>query len=205
MNELDIYDKGGLFNKIVEALPDNIFNGRYAALEKHTNEINQNNLISILDEVKEKYPLVACMPPASSVNGPVKNGSWELFNFRLLFLCNDKYTGDNQLINRDHLTNTSLTRSNTDVFDMKYQSSIFLAALEEVLEKGSAPGGGRMINQFRIAQNSNYRFTRIVRQGTERLSGVMVDFQGQLLIKCVNASFAGSIIISERDYQPLKH
>lgn len=172
MDELQIYDTGGLFHQIVKA--SRIMNGRYAVLEKGAHDLNLNNLLSGLDLPEDKYPGVFCLPPVSEID---ERGR-EKFNFRLLFLCNSHSTGDNQFKDRDPLTNTSSHTIAEDWRDMKIVAVNFIQAIYKLIKDEA-------INQmFIMAESVNERIIRIAGMQNDNLSGVMILFSAYLGKSC---------------------
>lgn len=173
MTEASVYDKDGLFHSICKASA--IMNGRYAVLPNGSVDLNAGNVISGLDIPKEKYPIVACLPPVSVLE-PDKTG-WECFYFRLLFLCTSGYTGDNKVKFNDKNTNASLHKTSLDWNDMKNVAFGFLAALQKIKPS-------QLQGKFTLLQGSPIRFTRVSNALNDRISGVMMQFEARLFIDC---------------------
>lgn len=177
MTELFIYGTNGLFHNIVKQSA--IMNGRYAVLEKGPFDLNLNNLLSGLDIPGDKYPIVACLPPASDVPGTLQGSdAWEIFQFRLLFLCRTYMTGDNQIKLPDFNTNSSLHRIAQDWADMKNAALGFMNALEQLQRKPALRGA------FRLAQRPMWRIARVSSKLNDNLSGVLLLFSGELATPC---------------------
>lgn len=169
MTELNIYGTDGIFHMIVKA--SSVMGGRYAVLERGARDLNINNLLSGLEFPQSKYPGVFCLPPQSDTDGT--KGTWETFEFRLLFLCSSYSTGDNQIKFADDLTNTSLHTVAQDWNDMKNCAMSFIHALRQVEATG-----------FRLSQNRNYRIIRLSEIQNDRLSGVMLLFNAAIFNSC---------------------
>lgn len=175
MTELQIIDKDGLFHNI--AKQSAIINGRYAVLAKGSQDLNMNNLLSGLDLPKDKYPGIFCLPPVSELPCTLQGGQWETFSFRVLFLTTTNYTGDNQIKSPDFNTNTSLHTIAQDWYDMKTVAFGFMNALESVQKQ--------LRGQFRLSQQSTWRFARVSAQQNDVLSGVLAMFSVSLAADCV--------------------
>lgn len=186
VTESQIYDKNGLFHNIVKASA--IMNGRYAVLPNGSFDLNAGNVISGLDILKDKYPIVACLPPVSVLE-PERTG-WECFYFRLLFLCTSGYTGDNKVKFNDKNTNASLHPTSLDWNDMKNVALGFLDALLKI--KPSQLSG-----KFTIIQGSPIRFTRVSNAQNDRVSGVMMQFEARLFVECEYTDIAQENIVLE--------
>jgi len=163
LSEVQIYEKDGLFHNIVKL--SKVMAGRYTAISDGS-DMNTNNVASILEAAKEKYPIVACTIPYSIIQRP----GWEDFAFRIFFLCTTNYTGDNQIKVRDPGTNTSMHNERFDVNDMKIVALNFLRALEMIQEAGK----GKPVH---FKDKQPYKLHRIVNKGNDKLSGCFVDFQ----------------------------
>lgn len=175
MNELQLYGPEGLFHQIVKQ--SGVFNGRYGVLPKGGADLNQNNILSGIEFPKEKYPGVFCVPPLSELPATVQQASWECFYFRLFFLCTTHTTGDNKIKSPDPSTNTSLHTVPMDWNDMKNLALNFMNALEKVQMK--------VITQFRLKQREPWKIIRLSKLQNDNLSGVMLQFQGEIATTCV--------------------
>ena len=174
MDELQLYGNNGLFHNIVKA--SSVFNGRYGVLPKGGYDLNLNNILSGIEFPKEKYPGVFCMPPISTLPASVQQASWECFYFRLFFLCTTFATGDNKTKSPDPNTNTSLHTIPMDWSDMKGLCLGFMNALEKLQPK--------LRSQFRLGQKENWKLIRLSKIQNDNLSGVMIQFEGQLSVPC---------------------
>lgn len=174
MTELRLYDKDGLFHNIVRKSA--VMAGRYHVLPNGTNDLNSSNITGI-ELPKEKYPLVACLAPASYVNPSAASGQWEHFSFRVLFLTNAEKTGDNQFKGRDHLTNTSQARTPADWHQMKMVALAFMNALEQLQPQAKA--------WFQLDQRSPWQVRRITRTDNDQLNGVMLSFGAMVATVCI--------------------
>jgi hypothetical protein len=174
MTELNLYGKDGLFNNIVKKSA--VFSGRYGILVKN-GDLNANNILSGIEFPKENYPGVFALPPMSSIkDATTKNASWECFYFRLFFLCRTHNTGDNQIKKPDPNTNSSLHSVPMDWNDMKNLALNFMNALEVLQPK--------LIRQFRLGQREPWKIVRISNVQNDNLSGVMLQFEGELAMSC---------------------
>lgn len=190
MTEGQIYDKDGIFHSIVKA--SQIMNGRYTVLTNGSKDLDANNLLSELDVPLDKYPLVACMPPLSSVS----TGSYEVFSFRLLFLCVNGQTGDHQLKFRDAATNTSLHRTSQDWNDMKEIALGFLYALSELENKAG----------LYMDSKRDWEFQRFSNKQNDKLSGVIANFSVAVPIVCEYPDIdIQSIVLPVTSHQPHFH
>ena len=174
MIELQLYGTDGLFHNIVKKSA--VFDGRYAPLVKG-GDLNTNNILSGVEFPKEKYPGVFALPPTSAIkDATTKNAAWECFYFRLFFLCRTNNTGDNQIKSPDPNTNTSLHTVPMDWNDMKNLALNFMNALEVVQMK--------LRGQFRLGQRESWKIIRVSHVQNDNLSGVMLQFEGELAMSC---------------------
>lgn len=173
MTELQLYDKDGLFHNIVKK--STVMAGRYHVLPNGTNDLNSSNITGI-ELPKEKYPLVACLAPASYVSPTASTAQWEHFNFRVLFLTTAEKTGDNQFKGRDPLTNTSQARTPADWLQMKTVAFAFMNAVEKLQPKAKA--------WFQLDQRNPWQVRRITRSDTDQLNGVMLSFGAMVATSC---------------------
>lgn len=195
MTEFQLYDKDGLFHNVVKQSA--IMAGRYAVLPKGAHDLNLNNLLSTLDLPKDKYPGVFCLPPVSELPATVQ-GSWEVFHFRLLFLCTTHSTGDNKIKKPDFNTNSSLHTISMDWNDMKNMALEFLNALEQVQRK--------VLNEFRLGQNREWRIIRISAVQNDNVSGAMLFFPCSLATTCTYSDInIDAIEIPVTDHQTHFH
>lgn len=171
MTELAIYEKDGLFHNVVKK--STIMNGRYVALSDGK-DLNTNNVITHLEQVKSKYPIVVCTIPFSIIQ--VKG--WEDFFFKMYFLCTSGYTGDNQFKNRDHLTNTSMHKTTFDVSDMKTVALSFMSVLEQIEMQTKG-------NLLRFKDKQPYKIERIINITGDKVSGVSLSFMMQAAVECL--------------------
>lgn len=174
MTEASLYGKDGLFHQVVKQSA--ILNGRYVILPNGATDLNAGNILSGIELPKEKYPLVATLPPVSDV--PQANDKWESFYFRMLFLCTSGYTGDNKIKYPDPLTNTSTHTVPMDWNDMKNLAFGFMKALESIQTRPASRG------VWRLSQQTTWRITRVSNAGNEKTSGVLLQFGASLAIDC---------------------
>jgi hypothetical protein len=173
MTELQLYGKDGLFHNAVKQMP--VFDGRYGVLIKG-GDLNTNNILSGVEFPAAKYPGVFCLPPTSTLPTTLQQGQWECFYFRLFFLCTTYSTGDNQIKSPDPNTNTSLHKVNMDWNDMKVQALAFMHGMEKVQL--------RLRGQFRLGQKDPWKIIRLSKLQNDNLSGVMVQFEAQIVAPC---------------------
>lgn len=150
--------------------------GRYSAINDGQ-ELNFNNILSKLDEVKPAFPLVCANVPYSLLDY-VENGSTpgiESFVFRLYFLCTTNYTGDNQIKSRDFLTNDSLHNERFDAADMKAVCLSFMRTLEQLERK---------TRKFFLKDQQPYRIERVIKAANVNVSGVYITFVLQNSLEC---------------------
>jgi hypothetical protein len=174
MDELQLYGKDGLFHNVVNKSA--VFAGRYGVLPKGGGDLNQNNILAGIEFPKAKYPGVFCLPPVSQLPATVQQAQWECFTFRLFFLCTTHNTGDNQIKSPDPSTNTSLHTVPMDWSDMKTLALNFMNALEKLQMK--------IIKEFRLKQNEPWRIVRLSNVQNDNLSGVMLQFLGEIATPC---------------------
>lgn len=178
MDELQLYGTDGLFHNIVKASA--IMAGRYGVIIKG-GDLNLNNVLSGIEfpTPGDTYPGVFCLPPVSAIKEvSVQQATWECFYFRLFFMCITDYTGDNQFKSRIPETNTSSHKVNMDWSDMKVVAMNFMNALEQ-LQRDPAVRGN-----FRLGQKEPWKIIRISRVNNPNLSGVMLQFEGELSVPC---------------------
>jgi hypothetical protein len=174
MSEYRIYGKNGLFHQIVKQSA--ILSGRYAVLPKGSPDLNISSLMSGLDlPVDFKYPGVFCLPPFSEVDS-AQAGTWQSFQFRLLFVTTSDYTGDNQLKTPDWLTNTSSHTVDQDWSDMNNLALEFINALEKLYRSYR--------EFFRLDQKNNYRVIRVSKMQNDAVSGVILTLHGSVPSPC---------------------
>jgi hypothetical protein len=176
MDEIQLYGKEGLFHQVVKKSA--IMNGRYGVIVKG-GDLNLNNVLTGIElpAPGDTYPGVFCLPPISVIKeASVQQAQWECFYFQLLFLCTTGYTGDNQIKAPDPSTNTSLHRVNMDWSDMKAVAFSFMNTLERLQVK--------LRNQFRLGQKEPWKIIRLSKLQNANLSGVLLQFQGELPVGC---------------------
>lgn len=173
MTELQTYGIDGLFHNLVKQ--SRVMAGRYAVLHKGAHDLNMNNLLSTIELPTDfKYPGVFCLPPVSESDNPV--GGYELFNFRLIFVCTAEQTGDNQIKYKEPFTNTSLVKTAHDWQDMKEVAFSFMSALKKV---------GKSVKEFYLSeQSSTIRIARFSNMQNDNLNGVMLFFSAAIFSKC---------------------
>lgn len=182
MHEHQIYGKDGLFHNIVKQ--SKIFAGRYAILPQGAVDLNTNNILSGLDIPADKYPIVACLPPASTFdNAPA---GWEHFYFQLLFLCTAGYTGDNKVKFNDQNTNASLHAQDLDWNDMKNGALAWYDALMKIKPT-------MLQGKFKLMQGATIRIRRITAMQNDKLSGIMFSFEAALVIDCDYSDIEGDV------------
>jgi hypothetical protein len=176
MDELQLYGKEGLFHNIVKQSA--IMDGRYGVIEKG-GDLNLNNVLSGIEFPESAYPGVFCLPPISAIKEvSVQQATWECFYFRLFFMCTTESTGDNQLKGRIPETNTSSHKVNMDWNDMKVVAMNFINALEQLQRNPEIRG------KFRLGQKEPWKIVRLSRVNNPVLSGVMLQFEGELSVPC---------------------
>lgn len=176
MDELQLYGKEGLFHQVVKKSA--IMNGRYGVLIKG-GDLNLNNVLSGIElpAPGDTYPGVFCLPPISIIKeASVQQAQWECFYFHLFFLCTTGYTGDNQVKDPDPGTNASMHKVNMDWSDMKDVAFNFMNALEKLQPK--------LRNIFRLGQKEPWKIIRLSKLQNTNLSGVLLQFQGELPVAC---------------------
>lgn len=194
MHENQIYDKDGLFHNIVKK--SKIFAGRYTVLPHGAVDLNTNNILSGLDIPADKYPIVACLPPGSSLD--TSPAGWEHFYFQLLFLCTSGYTGDNQIKSPDSNTNASLHAESLDWNDMKNAALAFYNAL--YLIKPTMLGG-----KFKLFQGSPIRIRRVTAMQNDKLSGIMFSFEAMLAVDCDYTDIEGDVSLEFTEHAEHYH
>ncbi len=197
MTEAELIDQDGLFHNIVKASA--IMQGRYALLPNGPLDLNAGNVLTGIELPKDKYPLVACLPPVSAVDsGNLSSGQWERLTMRLIFACKKGVSGDGQFKDRDPNTNTSLQRSANDWSDMKAVAFAFFHAFEgmERVLRGSA----------RLDERSPLRISRFTNAQSDGISGVLVQFGMALATACLHTDInASDIAIPDSIQNPKFH
>lgn len=174
MTELQIYGKDGLFHQIIKVSA--IMSGRYTVLPYGASDLNANNVLSGIELPKDKYPLVACLPPISYLPGTTQSNNGETFQFRLLFLAKTFYSGDNQIKTTDPGTNTSMHSIPMDWNDMKIIATGFMNALEKLTPDLSG--------MFSVSQKSNWSISRVSNKAVDGVSGVLLSFNANVPLPC---------------------
>lgn len=173
MDELFIYDRDkGLFKEILKQ--SFVMEGRYHVSPDSGQDLNSNNLNTLVAEIPEKkYPLCVCVTPRSNIvtqNGQQK----EEFYFTLLFLC--------QTYN--DMKNPRTKQSTHEVWydwkDMKVAAENFLIILDEATRKARLGNGLPIATQFNV-DISNVVVRRLSRFTEDRVSGVSITFTGTLM------------------------
>lgn len=177
MDELQIYEKDGLFHNIIKT--SQIMAGRYAAINDGS-EMNIGNIITHLDAVKPTFPITVCTVPYSQIDF-VNSGNSpgrESYIFRLWFLCTTNYTGDNKIKFNDPATNTSLHNARFDISDMKQVCFSFIQTLEALERK-------TMSRTFSLSGPGNtHKIERIIKANSANLSGVYITFGMDVPLDC---------------------
>lgn len=186
MTEAQLYDRDGLFHRIVKT--STVLQGRYEVMPHGPSDLNASNFLSGI-EVPDgvKYPLAACFPPVSQTAPTMQSAKWEMFAIRLLFLAT-AHAGDNQFKDRIAETNTSGHRLTVDWQDMKEEAFDFFAVLEGLL--------GRMRNRFILDQGNPLRVVRFCSRQNDRVNGVMLSFGVGLPTRCPEESGLQAVVNS---------
>lgn len=193
MDELFVYDENrGLFKEILKQ--SNVMEGRYHVTTNNGQDLNANNLGTVVATVvQKKYPLCVCVAPKSVIN-TINGQQREDFYFNLLFLCKS-YNAAN---GTDQHTRKASHDIPWDWKDMKECAANFILMLDTVLRT-------RRINGVPIAalfniDAENITVRRLTKFTEDNTSGVWISFKGDLLgeiceIKDYSSTAAQDIII----------
>lgn len=174
MDELFIYDeKRGLFKEILKQ--SNVMEGRYHVTVNNGQDLNANNLGTVVaDVVQKKWPMCVCVAP-KSVIGTVNGQQREDFYFNLLFLCKS--------YNAANGTDQKTRKANHDIpwdwKDMKECAANFITVLDKFLRT-------RRIDGVPVAALFNIDLENIVVRRLSKFtedncSGVWISFKGDYL------------------------
>jgi len=159
--------------------------GRLFVCPKMGTEINSDELGAIIedmvipDRLEKKYPLALLMPPVSFGQYTSSKGEWEKYRFMMCFLTTTFYSGTNQTMNPNPNTKTSKHTVPQDWHDMKRCAVSFITVLNRfVISQG-------LINtSFRLDQERDKVITPVSEIGTNRVSGVKLEFMASIFIGC---------------------
>lgn len=157
--------------------------GRFTVSSAVGQEINSDTLGQVLTDAitqnkgNKKYPLSIMMPPVSRGEFKYNQQEFEGYAISMFFLKTTYYDSNNQIANRNQNTNTSMHTIPQDWHDMKRCAVSFLRVLDKVQRSGS------MLNYFRLLSGEKI-FRPVSNIGTDRASGVKVDFQIQVFAGC---------------------
>ncbi|MVT11370.1 hypothetical protein [Chitinophaga tropicalis] len=182
--------------------------GRFHLCPRYGLEINSDQLEEVLkDDVRpdtgRKYPLVLMMPPRSQGRFTAPEGEWEKYRCVLFFLTPTYYTGNNQVKVPNKTTGTSTHTVPQDWHDMKRCAVSFLRVLDKVqIQKDLVQ------STFRLggSQDQERMIDPVSFIGSERISGIRLDFTFSLFVGCeledYNQEDINSITIPEADPHP---
>jgi hypothetical protein len=180
--------------------------GRFFYCPKMGKEINTDDLDEVIKNAfsqpeAKKYPCAIMMPPTSNGKFVDPKGEWEYYNFILFFLKTTFYTGDNQIANINPNTQTSTHSILSDQHDMGRCARNFIAVIERV-----ARTKGLIRDKFRLSSDHDKLIRPVANVGTNRLSGVRIDFTGSIFNGCAiedyNEEGIDEIVIPECDTHP---
>jgi hypothetical protein len=148
-------------------------------LEINSDEVNEV-LVDLLARVAgQKYPLVLIMAPRSMGNYTDKLGEWDKYRIVLFFLQTTYYDSANQVRAINVNTRTSTHTILQDWHDMKRAGVNFLKVLKQVMLNN-----GLNNSVFRLEQENKY-FDPVSMVGTDRASGVKLEFNVSLFLGCI--------------------
>jgi hypothetical protein len=168
-------------------------------------EINTDEFEQIIEDqfdksTQKKFPCVIMMPPISQGKFIDPKGEWEEYSFIMFFLTTTYYDGNNQIKDVNVNTQTSTHTILSDQHDMGRCARNFVHVADKVTRVK------HVVNcKFRVV-NENKIVRPVANIGSKRLSGVRIDFRGQVLNGCVvedyNQEDIDEIIIPEGDPHP---
>ncbi|WPV66292.1 hypothetical protein [Chitinophaga sp. LS1] len=160
--------------------------GRFHLCPRFGLEINSDQLEGVInDDIKpvagQKYPLAIMMPPRSQGCFDGKMGEWERYRAVMFFLNTTYYTGNNQIKAPNPNTRTSTHTITQDWHDMKRCAVNFLRVVDQLQRDR-----GLTNSIFRLPGGSQYdkMIDPVSLIGTDRVSGVRLDFQFSLMVGC---------------------
>lgn len=156
--------------------------GRFYIASKAGHEINSDNLSQVLQQevnpiIGNKYPLVLMMAPVSlGMYG--SEDAWDEHRITLFFLKTTYRNGDNSIANINPDTQTSMHTVPQDWHDMKRCAVSFLRVIQDLEDN-------LLLRQHFILSGRSQRvITPISLIGTDRVSGVRLDFSASLFAGC---------------------
>jgi len=163
--------------------------GRLFVCPKNGTEINSDELYALIEDLvvpnrlEKKYPLALLMPPVSfgqyTTWPTAGNGEWEKYRFMMCFLTTTYYSGTNQTMTPNPKTKTSLHTIPQDWHDMHRCAVNFIRVLNRFIKSE-----GLINTSFRLDQERDKVITPISEIGTNRVSGVRLEFNGSVFIGC---------------------
>jgi hypothetical protein len=180
--------------------------GRFFYCPKMGKEINTDDLDQVIKDAfsqgeTKRFPCSIMMPPVSNGKFVDPKGEWEYYDFILFFLKTTYYTGDNQIANVNPNTQTSTHTVLQDQHDMGRSARNFIGVVERI-----ARTKGLIKNKFRLSSDHDRIIRPVANIGTNRLSGVRLDFTGSVFNGCTIEDYTedgiDEIIIPDCDSHP---
>lgn len=181
--------------------------GRFYICPRMGQELNSDELEKLItdsvipERVAKKAPLSLLMPPVSYGTYTDKNGEWDEYRFIMFFLNTSFYTATNQTKNPNQNTRTSTHSIVEDWHDMKRVAVSFINVLDRVQRTL-----GLINKSFRLDTQRDRIITPVSLIGTDRYSGVRLDFAGSIFIGCGIEDYTeediGAITINQDDTHP---
>lgn len=194
-----------LFTNIL--LKSNAIKGRFFICPKLGTEINSDELGQVIQDLvipnplEKKYPITLMMPPVCYGSYTNRSGEWENWLFNFFFLTSTYYSGTNQIMSPNISTGTSTHTIPQDWHDMKRCAVNFITSLDMVIRSN-----GLMKDKLRIDQSRQKIITHVSNIGTDRASGVRLQFGADVFNGCVLEDYSegdiSSITIPEDDSHP---
>ncbi|SFW16126.1 hypothetical protein [Chitinophaga sancti] len=158
--------------------------GRFHLCPRFGLEINSDQLESVInDDIKpvsgRKYPMALMMPPRSQGSFTGVFGEWETYRAVMFFLNTTYYTGNNQVKAPNPNTRTSTHSITEDWHDMKRCAVNFLRVLDRIQRQK-----GLTTYVFRLSTTQQSMIDPVSSIGSDRVSGVRLDFQFSLMVGC---------------------
>lgn len=179
MNEDYLYQ---FFGTIFTSIP--LIGSRFVLAEGYGNDLNadNNNDVIIGNAInqtawKKKYPCSVLMPLVE-VGGNEAKGTTR-YRIELYFLTTSFTSGNGIIKNANIQTNTSKVPIKDDWNEMRVVAESFKNTLLQIMYSDI-----QVLRNIRPVKSTQYRYDRVSLMGNDRLSGVRLSFEIDLVIGC---------------------
>lgn len=179
MNEDYIYQ---FFGTIFTSIP--LIGKRFVVAVGYGNDLNadNNNDVIIGNAInqtawKKKYPCSVLMPLVE-VGGNEAKGTTR-YRIELYFLTTSFSSGNGIIKNANIQTNTSKVSVKEDWNEMRLVAETFKNTMNQVMYSDL-----RILQNIRPVKSTEYRYSRVSLVGNDRVSGVKLTFEIDLVIGC---------------------